>query len=171
MGAACAWACATAFGQPAPERPEVGAERSAELPSPEAVIARHVEAVGGLEAHLALRSRRAIGTMELPEHGLRGVFSLLSAAPDRRVVELMIPEIGAFRQGYDGVVGWSIDPLAGARVLEGRELEERVEDADFYADVRLHRPGTTMQTVGRVSFEGRSCVKLRLAEPGLSDDV
>lgn len=144
-------------------------EPAVELPRPHEVIARHVEAIGGLEANLAVRSRRATGTMELPEHGLRGIFSLSSAAPDRRVVELMIPEIGAFRQGYDGVVGWSIDPLVGARVLEGRELEERVEDADFYADVRLHRPGTTIQTVGRVLFEGRSCVKLRLAEPGAAE--
>lgn len=139
------------------------------LPQPADVIARHVEAIGGEAAFLALRSRRASGTIELPEHGLRGMLTLLSAAPDRRLVELMIPEIGAFRQGYDGETAWSIDPIAGARVLEGREMEERIEDADFFADVRLHRPGTTMQTVGRVAFEGRACFKLRASKPSAPD--
>ncbi len=62
----------------------------------------------------------------------------MAARPNKLLRKVEIPSVGHVESGYDGKVGWSIDPLAGPSLLTGRELSEIADDAWF--DGTLHAP-------------------------------
>lgn len=140
--------------EPAPQATELAEARQ--------VIDRYVEAIGGAELLRSFTSRRATGRFEIPGQGLAGDVEILAAAPDRLLVTITFPGVGVTRTGYDGEVGWSMDPITGPRVLEGAELQQLRADADFYAD--LHPPDSyrTMETIERTDIQGHTAWKVRL---------
>jgi hypothetical protein len=64
--------------------------------------------------------------------------------------------------GYDGSVGWSVEPLAGPRVLSGGELDVMRENANALASVRDASLFREMQTIDRTVSEGEPCYRVRL---------
>jgi len=141
------------------------APAEAELPPAREVIDRYVEAIGGEELIRSFESRRATGTFEVQGQGLGGTVAIHSAAPDRLLVELEYEGVGAVHAGFDGEVGWSIDPITGPRVLSGQELEQLRDEADFYGD--LHDPSryASVETMSREEFAGHDTWKIRLERP------
>jgi hypothetical protein len=141
----------------------VPALQESALPSAREVIDRHVEAIGGREAIEAHSSSYASGTIEIVGQGLVGEMEIYAAAPDKTLVSVRFPAAGIEnRTGYDGEVGWSIDPMTGERLLQGGELQQLVDEADYYGD--LHDPAkfSAMETVEQVDFDGRPTYKVRL---------
>ena len=55
----------------------------------------------------------------------------------------------AFRQGFDGTVGWTDDPQNGLREQTGAELAETEREADFYAPLNLRNHYTKFTVSGR----------------------
>jgi hypothetical protein len=153
--------------QPAPQAkpaPEV------KLPSARSIIDRHIAAVGGRKAILAHSSSHAKGTMTVAGSGMSGSLNIYGAKPNKSVVKITIGGIGEVEEGFDGKTGWSISPMSGPRLTEGKELEEKQFDADFYSD--LHEEGryTSMTTVDTVTFDGRPCYKLSLIRKNGAED-
>ena len=64
--------------------------------------------------------------------------------------------------GYDGKVGWTLNPIAGPSLLSGVDLAEVANDAWF--DAALHAPDYVkeMATLERVEFDGRPALKIRV---------
>ena len=60
--------------------------------------------------------------------------------------------------------------ITGPSLTQGKELEEKKFDADFYSD--LHEEGRylSMKTVEKTTFEGRACYKLSLVKKNGSED-
>jgi len=114
------------------------AGQSAAAPSIDRILARYVQAEGGAAAWRKLTSRISKGTIEVPSMGLSGTVEIHEKAPNRL---LGIITIGgnAFRQGFDGTVGWTDDPQNGLREQSGAELAETGRDADFYHPMDLHK--------------------------------
>ncbi len=134
-----------------------------ELPPAQEVIARYVEAIGGAEAIRGHSSTYGRGTMELMGQGIRGEMHFYAAAGDKSLLVVSFADIGIeTRTGYNGEVGWSTDPLTGERVLQGDELQQVVDESDYYA--ALHDPSRfqSMETVEMTEFAGRSTYKLKL---------
>lgn len=139
------------------------AAQEAQLPSAREVIDRHIEAIGGREAIESHTSLHAEGILEVVGQGLVGEMELYAAAPDKMLLTVSFPAVGIEnRTGYDGEVGWSIDPMTGERLLQGAELQQLVDDADYYAD--LHEPSKfrSMETIEQVEFDGRQAYKVAL---------
>lgn len=132
------------------------------LPEARALIERHLDAVGGRDAVLAPASSRATGTFSIPGTGLEGELEILSADPDRLLLRIEIPGLGRVLSGYDGEVGWSIDPASGPRVLDGAELSAMRDQATELAAVRDERLVESVRTVERTTIEGRECFKVEL---------
>jgi hypothetical protein len=75
--------------------------------------------------------------------------------------------MGSMRQGYDGQVAWSVNPMQGPKILEGKELADMLRQWDFDANMRFSHMFRTMETVGRAQMNGESCVNVRMvAESG-----
>lgn len=138
-----------------------GAARS-DLPAARRIIDRYVEAIGGRAAILADSSTHTTGLFEVPAAGLVGQIDIYAAAPNRLLVKTSFPELGEVLSGFDGTTAWSIDPMQGPMLLEGKQLEETRTQADYYG--RLHDPSnySTMETTGLVDFEGKQAYSVRL---------
>lgn len=153
--------------QPAPA-PE--AAKSAELPSARSIIDRHVRAIGGRKAILSHTSLHATGTMTVAGSGITGVLHVYGAKPNKSLVKIDLGGIGELLEGFDGTTGWTLNPVTGPMLAQGKELEEKKFDADFYSD--LHESGryVSMKTVEKTTFEGRPCYKLSLVRKNGDED-
>jgi hypothetical protein len=153
----------------APAKPAMSAA-SAALPSARSIIDRHAQAIGGRKAILAHTSSHASGTMTVAGSGITGILDIYSASPDKSLVKISLGGIGEVSEGFDGTIAWSISPMTGPMLTQGKELEEKKFDAAFYSD--LHEPGryVSMKTVEKTTFDGRPCYKVSLIRKGGAED-
>lgn len=131
------------------------------LPPAREIINRFVEASGGRHAMARHQSRRAVGRISMPAQGVEGDVEILAARPALMRLRMTIPGVGEIQSGYDGNVGWSMNPLTGPMLMQGKSLEQTMADADF--DSALH-PATqykTLETLEKTTFEGRPAYKVR----------
>jgi hypothetical protein len=177
IGGPAANAQAPARPVPAPPRPKAPvaapaakAPVDASLPSARSIIDRHVEAIGGRKAILSHTSSHATGTMIVAGSGITGVLDIYSAKPAQSLMKINLGGIGDVVEGFDGVNGWTISPIMGPALTQGKELEQKKFDADFYSD--LHEEGryTSMKTVEKTTFDGRQCYKVSLIKKDGSED-
>lgn len=144
---------------------------TAALPSARSIIDRHIEAIGGRKAILSHTSSHATGTMTVAGSGITGALEIYSAKPDKSLVKINLGGIGEVVEGFDGVHAWSISPMTGPSLTQGKELEEKKFDANFYSD--LHEEGryASMKTVEKTTFDGRPCYKVSLTMKNGSEDI
>ncbi|MEO8484090.1 MAG: hypothetical protein ABI634_17900 [Acidobacteriota bacterium] len=135
------------------------------LPSGREVIARSIEALGGQKAFLAVKSVHAVGKMTIVGPGISGDMEMFSARPDRVVYRLNITGIGKVENGYDGKVGWSVNPVSGPELLTGKQLQEASEDAWFDAPLHMNNRVRSVEVVGRAEFDGHQTYKVRVVLP------
>ena len=131
------------------------------LPAAKDLIAKHIAAIGGLKAYKAISSYRARGRFEIAPT-LSGDFEIIQARPNRMVQRIDVTGMGHAESGYDGKIGWTINPQTGAELLTGRQLAELVDDAWF--DGTLHEPDHVreMTTIEKAEFGGRPAYKVRV---------
>ncbi len=94
--------------------------------------------MGGEAAFKQVKSIRARGTFTMAAQNVNGDFEMSAARPNKLLLKVTIAGIGAIESGYDGKVGWSIDPASGPALIAGRQLAELADDAWF--DGPLHGP-------------------------------
>jgi hypothetical protein len=132
------------------------------LPAARDIITRFVRALGGEEAHKAVKSIRAQGTFELVAQGISGTLELMNARPARMFVRIDMAGVGQVLSGYDGKIAWEIQPLKGPALITGRRLMEMADDAWF--DSALHAPDhvKTMTTVAKTTFDNRPAYQVHV---------
>ena len=143
---------------------------SEKLPSAREVLDRHVKAVGGREALMSKSSAHATGTVEVAGAGLKGTLELFQAKPNSVLMRISLPGVGDIQEGFNGTVGWTISPMTGPLILQGKQLEEKKLDADFYAEVQPEKRYASMTVVEKTTFEGRPCFKVRLVHKNGGED-
>lgn len=132
------------------------------LPSGRTIIDRYVQAIGGRDAVMRHNSIRYVGTFEMPAAGMKGNLTMVQAAPNKMAMTVDLPGMGQMVSGYDGSVGWSINPMQGPRVLEGKELEQLREDAGPSAMLRSPDRIRSAETVELTSMGGKACYKVKI---------
>jgi len=132
------------------------------VPSANEVLRRSVEALGGTDAILRHRTRVITGEFEIPRQRLRGEVVMSAAAPSKLLVRTTLPAVGETKSGFDGTTGWALDPLAGARLIEGPALAQIARQADFYAVLHRHPTITSVTSVSREPFDGVTALKVRV---------
>ncbi|MEM7672436.1 MAG: hypothetical protein AAF212_03755 [Verrucomicrobiota bacterium] len=103
----------------------------------DAVIERLIEASGGEATIKALRTMEATFLVEMPGAGLSFQSKLISKHPGMIYLEQVIPGAGSIKQGYNGIIGWSSDPIQGDRELTEGEIEELSRDAGPQGSLQL----------------------------------
>lgn len=136
--------------------------REQELPSGAALVAKYVAAIGGAGAIRATVSFRATGVTELPAQNIKGTFEMMAARPAKSILRMELGGVGKAESGFNGEVGWSLDPMVGPSLVTGRMLDEMRNDAHFEAP--LHPPDLvrSITTTARVVFDGRPAFKARV---------
>ena len=141
------------------------------LPPAREIIDRHIRALGGRDAILAQTSTHIVGTVSMPAAGLNGKMETFHARPNKFLQRMSLPGIGDIEEGFDGKVGWTTSPLTGPLLFEGRQLEERAFDADFFDELKSPDRYVSIATVERTTFEERPAYKLKFVKKNGAEDV
>jgi hypothetical protein len=145
-------------------------QEPAKLPTPREVIDKYVRAIGGRDAILKHRSRAAKGRFEIRNQGLSGDLHMFAAAPDKAMLRIAVSGLGDIVSGFDGSVGWILNPMTGPMLLRGAELQQARDDADFYSELHDEGRFASMEIVALEDFEGRPCYRLRLVRKSGTED-
>ena len=132
------------------------------LPPAKEIIAKYIKATGGEQARRKHASSHSKGTMSMPAMGMSGTLEAFAAKPNRMLIKVDMPGMGVLSEGFDGKVGWSIQPMMGPSIKEGVELEQRRIGADYYGEIRKDKLYKSMETVDLTEFEGKKCYKIKL---------
>ncbi|HTZ75706.1 MAG TPA: hypothetical protein VMB47_17430 [Candidatus Aquilonibacter sp.] len=137
----------------------------ASTPTVDEIINRYIDAIGGRAALEKITSRASMGTISVPAMDLSGTVLIHEKAPNR-LLQVIVINGNAFRQGFDGTTGWSDDPADGLRVFSGEELAEAQRDADFYQPLHLRTIYPDLRFAGTEKVGDRDAYVLEGAAPG-----
>lgn len=147
---------------PAAAAQEAAAAAPQDLPPARDLVARYVAAIGGRDAFMKHSHIRSIGAFEMPAQGIRGDLRVVQSRDGRSTMRISVPGMGELAGGFDGTVGWSMNPMQGPRMLEGKELAQLQEDAGFLTALRESPGIATMETVEKTAIGGDACYKVRI---------
>jgi len=152
-----------------PSKVEQGAANG--LPLARGLLDRHLDAIGGREALARHTSTHMRGTLSMPAAGISGNLEIFAARPNKTLLRVSLDGVGEVVEAFDGVNGWSVSPLTGPMLLEGKQLEEKRFDAEYDGELRHEARYMSMRTVERTEFEGRPCYKVVLVRTIGGEDV
>jgi hypothetical protein len=128
------------------------------------VIAKNIQARGGMEKLKAVRSLRT--TAKLTQGSFRADFRQENKRADKVREELIVQGMAQV-QAYDGKTGWQISPFGGRKdpeLLSQDDLKSLAVDADIDGPlVGYKEKGHKAELVGHDSMEGTDCFKIKLS--------
>lgn len=131
------------------------------LPDPRAVLARYVQVTNATKL-LSSPGQRMKGTFEMPSAGLSGQVEGYRDRQGRSLQIVTLPAIGQMKEGTEPDFKWSMDPIQGPKLIEGKEFNEAREREDPRASVRDPALVVNAVAVRRDSVAGAPCVLLTL---------
>ena len=141
-----------------PDGPAAADSLQEDLPAPEALFARHLQAVGGEAALRRAANAHMEGWIEVLGAGVRRTpMTLRTHPPNRSLLHAELELYGRIQVGFDGELGWSLDSTAEDRLLAGgelRELRETTAARDLLFPEAVY---ASLQTEAVVEFAGRPC--------------
>jgi len=105
--------------------------------SVDAILADAVNATGGKAAWDSHRTVRMKLKMTFQGMGIAGTGERFASAGDKSLVVTDLPAIGTVREGSNGKVFWSQDPVNGLRILEGAEADQARIESAWNAEERM----------------------------------
>lgn len=128
------------------------------------LIAKNVEARGGLEKMKSVTTLRMTGKMTMGP-GMEAPIRLELKRPANIRMEFTI-QGNTGVQAYDGKTGWSIDPFGGkqeAEPLSADDLKDVEEQSDMDGPlVDYKAKGNTVELLGKERVEGSDAYKLKI---------
>lgn len=140
---------------------EVGANG---LPKPRAIYSRYIAAIGGEDVIRSHSSTTSRGRFVLSDFGVEGSVEAFAAAPDSVSMKIDLSGLGSIESGYNGDIGWSIDPLQGSSIMEGNQLAYMAQQADYYLPLNLASAFTQQQTVAIEPVAGEDCYHVQMLD-------
>jgi hypothetical protein len=133
-----------------------------DLPSAQSVIQKFVAAIGGKEEFLKLSSQHLKGAYSMPAQGISGGLEVLAAKPNKLLITIEMGDLGKVSSGFNGEVAWMVSPATGPMLLEGAQMEQIKEQADFYSILHDPKDFKSMETVRKTNYAGKEAYELRL---------
>ncbi len=137
---------------------------SASAQTVDEVIAKNIQAHGGLDKLRSLRSVRMAA--KFSQGSFRAEFRQENKRPDKVRQEFVIQGMAQI-QAYDGKTGWQISPFGGRKdpdLLSQDDMKSLIVDADMDGPlVNYKEKGHKAELVGHDSMEGTDCFKIKLS--------
>ena len=137
----------------------------------QSVVDKHIAALGGRDALTKITSRKAIGTIAIgtPNGELTGPVELYSKSPtkSRAVMSLDLAALGAsgmltIEQIFDGVTGWSVNPMQGDQEITGVQLENMKNNYFPTAFLEKDNGGSKLELLPRETAGGKSWIVMKV---------
>ena len=123
------------------------------LPTPEDIIVKNNEAMGGKEALKKIKNKKTVTTKIFPQRNKKIKATDYKEPPNNYYQS----SSGGTSIGTNGKIAWIINPKTGVRLLEGLE-------ASIYLSAgRIYRPDVpykSMKTEGIEQINGKDCYKV-----------
>jgi outer membrane lipoprotein-sorting protein len=136
------------------------------------LVAKYVQARGGLEKIKSVQSMRMTGTMTTGE--LEVPIKMLMKRPNLVRMEFEVQGTTGVR-AFDGEKGWALMPFLGtpeAAPIEGRELAELADQADIDGGlVDYKAKGNTLELLGKEKVDGADAYMLKLTRKNGDTDT
>ncbi|MGD1048495.1 MAG: hypothetical protein ABR899_07080 [Candidatus Krumholzibacteriaceae bacterium] len=142
------------------------AEKPAKAPTVEQILDKYVAATGGLAAYDKEKNSVSKATLTIPAAGVSLDVTVYSARPNKFRSIAQSPAIGVFDRGTDGKIFWDKSTMQGARVLEGKELNEAMREAAFEGLVYWRSQHDSVGLAGVDTVAGSPCYKVVMKAPG-----
>ncbi len=127
------------------------------------IIAKNVQARGGLAKIKAVRTMRATGRID--QGDFRARFVQENERPNKVREEFIIQGMAQV-EAYDGKTGWQVSPFEGRKdpdKLSADDMKSLVEDADIDGQlVDYKNKDHRAEFMGHDSVEGTDCYKIKL---------
>ena len=142
---------------------------AASLPalSLEELVARHVEARGGLEKLRGIQTLRLTGKLVFAGGGFELAYSELIKRPGLVRAEYTAQGLTAV-QAWDGKEGWQIAPFQGRKDPERQSRDDSkglIDDADIDGPlVNASEKGSTLEYLGTEDVDGTEAHKIKVAQ-------
>jgi hypothetical protein len=128
------------------------------------IIAKHVEARGGMDKLKSVKTIKSSGKMELGP-GMEAPGIMYQMRPDMMRLEFTVQGLTAV-QAYDGKSAWMIMPFTGKKdpeAMTADDTKELQEDADMDGPlVDYKNKGNTVDLLGKDKLEGTDAYKLKV---------
>ena len=127
------------------------------------IIAKNVQARGGMDKIKAVQSVRSTGTMTMGP-GMEAPGSLIQKRPDMARLEFTVQGLTAV-QAYDGKTAWQIMPFMGKKDPEAMSADDK-KDIEENGDldgplVDYKSKGNKVELLGKDKLEGTDAYKLK----------
>ena len=133
----------------------------------DALIAKNIEARGGIDAMRAVKSLKFEGKMLVNQGQIEFAFAQTKKQPGEVRTELTLQGM-TLVQAYDGKEGWKISPFSGRKDPEKMSTDEAkslVEDAEIEGPlVDWKAKGSTVEYLGPEDVEGTLAHKLKVVK-------
>ncbi len=129
------------------------------------IIAKNVQARGGLEKIKAIKTTRTVGTMTIGP-GMEVPFTMELKRPNSMRMEVTVQGMTVV-QAYDGKTAWQSNPLQGRKEPEPLP-EDALKQIDLQADsidgplVDYQAKGSKVELMGKEKVDGRDAYKLKI---------
>jgi len=143
-----------------------------DLKTADEVIAKNIEARGGLEVIKAIKSSRAQGTMTMGP--MQMPFTVETKRPNAMRIDFSFQGMQA-TQAYDGSNGWQIMPMMGkldAEPMAGDELKQFKDQADVDGPlVDYQSKGHKVEFLGLADVDGTAAYKLKVIRKDGGEEI
>ena len=133
----------------------------------DALIAKNIEARGGIDAMRAVKSLKFEGKMLVNQGQIEFAFSQTKRQPGEVRTDLTLQGM-TLVQAYDGKEGWKISPFSGRKDPEKMSTDEAkslVEDAEIEGPlVDWKAKGSTVEYLGPEDVDGTLAHKLKVVK-------
>lgn len=134
------------------------------LPSAEAILKKFTDASGGADKFKNIKSAKMTGKLSIASQGIEGKISVQIVTPDKLKSVMEIPDVVVETQASNGEVAWSGNTMSAPRILEGKEKDAVLEEANFekfYAPESFYKE---LKVVGTREIDGDKCYELKLTK-------
>ena len=150
-----------AFGMPTTAQDGASDGSAAGLPTADALIAKMLEASGGKEALAKLKNRVVSGKFSMPAMGMEAPLTMYMA-PGSLYVEIELEGMGKITQGLHDGVAWTVDPMMGARIMEGAERAAMLREAELAPLLAVKKNYKEMAVTGVTKRGDQDAYKLKM---------
>ena len=130
------------------------------LPAAKDLIAKWAAATGA-DAWKNHKSSRMKATFDMPAQGISANMEQVTLYPQQSAMKIDIPGMGEIRQGFNGEVAWSLNPMQGPSIVTGKQLEAQKEDNDPANYSRVSPAIVSSETVEKTTLNGQECYKVK----------
>lgn len=127
------------------------------------IIAKNVEAVGGMDKLQSVKTLRMNATLKMGS--FQAAMKSENKRPDKVRDEFILQGMAQV-SAYDGKTGWQVNPFQGRKdpeLLSADDTKGLQVEADIDGPlVNYQQKGSTAELVGHDSVEGTDCYKIKL---------